>query len=96
MEEAVKLEEDVATRMTVTREGGLIRSPLTVADEIEIFAGIENKLSLNQTYSKVFQCTYKLQNYPFDRQVCCHIKFYLTSSSIASYFANRTFLELCL
>ena len=32
--------------------------------------GEENKISLVQTYSKTFHCTYLLHDYPFDTQVC--------------------------
>ena len=37
--------------------------------QIEIFNGEENVLTLNQTYSKKFHCTYLLHYYPFDTQV---------------------------
>ena len=70
MKEAVKLTPDVDTTVTITREGSFSRTPISVVDEIEIFLGRENKLTLNQTYSKIFQCTYLLQKYPFDTQVC--------------------------
>ena len=67
--EAVKLRTDVDTTITVTREGKFTRSGMDVADEIEIFRGSENKLTMNQTDSKRFHCTYQLQKYPFDTQV---------------------------
>ena len=67
--EAVKLRADVDTTITVTREGEFTRSGMDVADEIEIFKGSENKLTMNQTDSKRFHCTYQLQKYPFDTQV---------------------------
>ena len=35
-----------------------------------LLQGAENKISLVQTYSKTFHCTYLLQDYPFDTQVC--------------------------
>ena len=38
-------------------------------DEVEIFEGRENRITMVQTYSKKFHCTYLLQNYPFDTQV---------------------------
>ena len=38
-------------------------------DEAEIFKGSENKITLSQTYRKRFQCTYLLQDFPFDTQV---------------------------
>ena len=67
--EAVKLRADVDTTITVTREGEFTRSGMDVSDEIEIFKGSENKLTMNQTDSKHFHCTYQLQKYPFDTQV---------------------------
>ena len=38
-------------------------------DEIEIFYGAENSLTMNQTYTWPFQCQYELKRYPFDTQV---------------------------
>ena len=58
-----------ATRLTVAREGDFIRSGLEDVDEVEIFKGAENSLTMNQTYTWEFQCQYKLQRYPFDTQV---------------------------
>ena len=57
------------TTVAITREGGFTRSTMDVADEIEIFQGSENRLTLNQTYTKVFHCTYQLHWFPFDTQV---------------------------
>ena len=39
-------------------------------DEREIFKGSENTLTLRQTYTHEFQCSYQLGKYPFDRQTC--------------------------
>ena len=39
-------------------------------DEREIFKGSENRLIMRQTYTHEFQCVYKLDNYPFDKQTC--------------------------
>ena len=55
--------------MTVTREGEFVRSNLEVVDETEIYTGVENRLTMNQTYTREFQCLYELQRYPFDSQV---------------------------
>ena len=55
--------------VTVTREGNFARSPIEELDEIEIFEGAENRLTMNQTYTWEFQCKYELQRYPFDTQV---------------------------
>ena len=58
-----------STSLTVTREGEFVRSGLEVVDEVEIFKGEENRLTMNQTYTHRFQCYYQLMEYPFDRQV---------------------------
>ena len=58
-----------STSVTVTREGEFVRSGLEVVDEVEIFKGEENRLTMNQTYTHRFQCYYQLMEYPFDRQV---------------------------
>ena len=58
------------TTVTVTREGNFTRSEVEVVDEIEVFKGSDNKLTMNQTYTREFQCKYQLQRYPFDTQVC--------------------------
>ena len=56
------------TRVTVTREDNFTRSGIEEVDEAEIFEGAENRLTMNQTYTWVFQCKYELQLYPFDTQ----------------------------
>ena len=58
-----------ATRVTVTREGNFTRSTDKEVDEVELFEGAENRLTMNQTYTWEFQCQYELANYPFDAQV---------------------------
>ena len=66
--EAVEL-EGVRSRVFVIRESEFQRSGIEFADEIEIFSGASNKLSIGQTYSKRFHCTYLLHYFPFDTQV---------------------------
>ena len=46
---------------------------LVLADiiiEIEIFNGGQNIITMSQTHSKKFHCTYLLHYYPFDTQIC--------------------------
>ena len=50
--------------------GTFTRSTPDVADEIEIFEGAENKITMEQTQSKEFHCIYYLHYYPFDSQKC--------------------------
>ena len=54
----------------MTREGNFTRGDITFVDEVELFKGNENKISMIQTYSKKFHCIYLLHDYPFDVQVC--------------------------
>ena len=68
LNEAVSIEE-VDSKTFITREGDFTRAGLEFVDEAEIFEGAENKITLTQTYSKRFHCTYLLHDFPFDTQV---------------------------
>ena len=57
------------TRVNVKREGKFTRSGVEEVDEAEIFEGGENALEMTQTYTRQFQCKYRLRQYPFDNQV---------------------------
>ena len=59
----------VRSTVFIARESNFRRSGLEYPDEIEIFEGAENKLTMSQTYSKRFHCTYQLHYFPFDTQV---------------------------
>ena len=57
------------TMVAVTREEeNPARNGFHEVDEAEIFKGADNRLTMNQTYTKEFQCEYQLQRYPFDTQ----------------------------
>ena len=60
---------DTRSMVSVQREGSFIRSGPEITDEIEIFQGKENRITMSQTYSKEFHCTYLLHYFPFDTQV---------------------------
>ena len=60
---------DTRSSVSVKREGSFTRSGPEIADEIEIFQGKENRITMNQTHSKKFHCTYLLHYFPFDTQV---------------------------
>ena len=64
----------VATKMFVTRQGSFVRAGEEHIDETEIFQGFENTLTLIQSHTKVFHCTYQLHYFPFDTQVWHSIK----------------------
>jgi hypothetical protein len=61
--------DEWSTSVTVKREGGFTRSENHVVDEIDIFSGNKNTLTMQQTYTQQFQCKYHLHRYPFDTQV---------------------------
>ena len=63
------MEWEWVTGVSVIKEGHFTRSGLQEVDETEIFEGNENTLMMTQTYTREFQCKYKLQQYPFDSQV---------------------------
>ena len=63
------MEWEWRTDVLVKRENQFERSGNEVLDEIEIFKGDENSLSLVQSYTHEFQCVYQLEKYPFDTQV---------------------------
>jgi hypothetical protein len=69
MNDAVQLEDGLKTTVVISREGSFTRSSSSSVDEIEHFRGEENALTMQQTYTKRFQCQYQLHRYPFDRQV---------------------------
>ena len=69
MKEAVQLEDGLRTTVVVSRDGPFVRSGVEEVDEIEIFKGNDNTLTMRQTYTKRFQCKYELHYYPFDKQV---------------------------
>ena len=57
------------SKVYVNREGDFTRADIFSVDEVEIFQGRENRITMVQTYSKKFHCTYLLHNYPFNTQV---------------------------
>ena len=57
------------TTIVVLREGNAKQTGLDEVDEAEIFNGLENSLSMQQKYTKKFQCAFQLARYPFDTQV---------------------------
>ena len=61
---------DDESEVTITREGDFTENSIYVKEEINIFEGIENKITFQQVYSKSFKCVYQLQLYPFDTQLC--------------------------
>ena len=57
------------SKLKIKRMGNFSRSSLDILDEIEIFHGSENPISMTQSYTKPFKCKYELRYFPFDTQV---------------------------
>ena len=57
------------SQVYVKRRGGFAQSPLSSMDEIEIFEGRENPLTMIQSYTKDFKCVFDMTTFPFDTQV---------------------------
>ena len=68
LNEAVTLDGADST-VFVTREGNFTQAGIEFVDETEIFEGRDNKITMVQTYSKSFHCSYLLHSFPFDTQV---------------------------
>ena len=60
------------SQVYVNKRGGFTPSPLTSMDEIEIFEGKENPLTMIQSYTKDFKCVFDMSTFPFDTQVRHH------------------------
>ena len=58
------------SKLKIERLGNLSRSDISSLDEIEIFEGKENPISMIQSYTKPFKCNFDLRYFPFDTQVC--------------------------
>ena len=57
------------SKVKIVRLGNFRRSDLSTLDEIEIFEGKDNPISMIQSYTKPFKCNYDLRYFPFDTQV---------------------------
>ena len=84
--------ENSRTVLSVSREGDFVRSGSDVADEIEIFQGEENMITMNQTQSKKFHCTYLLHYFPFDTQICS-VDFQLEQFAEEGTWTNNFFKQ---
>jgi hypothetical protein len=88
MKEAVKLEDGLKTTIVVAREGNFTTNKFDEVDEVEIFSGDENTLTMKQTYTKSFQCQYMLHRYPFDTQVTYVINTYFCNARLSHSLSN--------
>jgi hypothetical protein len=88
MKEAVQLEDGLKTIIVVAREGNFTLNEIYEVDEVEIFSGDENPLTMKQTYTKSFQCQYMLHRYPFDTQVTFVINTFFCNAHLSHSISN--------
>ena len=61
--------DEKANIKIVRRKNGTLIGP-TVNEDIMVYEGASNEIELNRVYEIDFICTYDMQYYPFDIQVC--------------------------
>ena len=56
--------------MTINRIGKATPSGIQELYNNHLYSGEENHLMLSRTFTTEFICSFQLENYPFDTQVC--------------------------
>ncbi|XP_069159991.1 LOW QUALITY PROTEIN: uncharacterized protein [Procambarus clarkii] len=71
---------DNQATMVVNMQGKPSLGDDTQPEELEVYSGPENPISVRRKYSITFQCQFDLKMYPFDEQFC-HLELTLLSAS---------------
>ncbi|XP_045624930.1 uncharacterized protein [Procambarus clarkii] len=71
---------DHQATMVVNMQGKPSLGDDTRPEELEVYAGLENPISVRRKYSITFQCEFDLKMYPFDEQFC-HMELTMLSAS---------------
>ena len=66
----IKVQNDENTNMVVDRMGKHTYAPIEELNENYVYSGAENKIIFGRLYVIKQGCHFKLENYPFDTQVC--------------------------
>ena len=69
-EEQLKTVNDMNTFASVRRSGKGSLIAREVNEDIEVFKGSENEITISRVYSIKFYCEYQMAWYPFDQQTC--------------------------
>ncbi|KAK8744856.1 hypothetical protein OTU49_000653 [Cherax quadricarinatus] len=74
---------DHQATMVVNMQGNASLGDDTQPEELEVYSGLENPISVRRKYSITFQCQFDLKMYPFDEQVreFCHMELTMLSAS---------------
>ena len=68
--EQLRTINDKSTFASVKREGKGSIIDKEVNEDIEVYSGSENGITISRVYSIQFFCEYQIAWYPFDQQVC--------------------------
>ena len=58
------------TFASIKREGNGTMIEREINEDIEVYSGAENDITISRVYSIKFYCEYQIAWYPFDQQVC--------------------------
>ncbi|XP_069982164.1 uncharacterized protein [Penaeus vannamei] len=72
-------EVDRETKASILRRGASTRGDFSYTEEVDIYEGKENPVTLSRKYSVKYACNFDLAMYPFDKQEC-HLEFTLSSA----------------
>ncbi|XP_042877696.1 glycine receptor subunit alpha-4-like [Penaeus japonicus] len=72
-------EVDRETKASILRFGAFTRGDFSYTEEVDIYDGEANPVTLNRKYSVKYACNFDLAMYPFDKQEC-HLEFTLSSA----------------
>ena len=68
--EQLRTQNDKVTFASIKREASGSMIGKEVNEDIEVYAGAENRITISRVYSIQFYCEYDMRWYPFDQQTC--------------------------
>ena len=68
--EQIRTLNDKNTFASIKREGNGSIIGKEIREDIEVFAGSDNGITMSRVYSIKFYCEYQMAWYPFDQQTC--------------------------
>ena len=68
--EQLRTVNDRNTFASIEREGNGTMIEKEINEDIEVYSGAENGITISRVYSIQFYCEYQMAWYPFDQQVC--------------------------
>ena len=68
--EQLRTVNDKTTFASIKREGNGSIIEKEINEDIEVYSGSENGITISRVYSIQFYCDYQMAWYPFDQQIC--------------------------